>query len=219
MNTSAPHPLRSRILQWGGSALEFALNRVLALDSDTQQALHRLNGRSIDLRLDAPVLAARLRVEDGRLCVGPTDDAESDLSLSATAGALLSRLLPGQTSNATPGKLRISGDIDLAQQVQKLAQQFAPDLEEALSQRLGDVLGVQVARALRSAGQTAQQIGKTSVTRVVEYVRDERGDVLGSEEMNAFLDEVDHLRDSAERLAQRVEQFKRQVDGRYPSSD
>ena len=219
MNTSAPHPLRSRILQWGGSAPEFALNRVLALDSDTQQALHRLNGRSIDLRLDAPVLAARLRVEDGRLCVGPTDDAESDLSLSATAGALLSRLLPGQTSNATPGKLRISGDIDLAQQVQKLAQQFAPDLEEALSQRLGDVLGVQVARALRSAGQTAQQIGKTSVTRVVEYVRDERGDVLGSEEMNAFLDEVDQLRDRAERLAQRVEQFKRQVDGRYPSSD
>lgn len=219
MNTSAPHPLRSRILQWGGSALEFALNRVLALDSDTQQALHRLNGRSIDLRLDAPVLAARLRVKNGRLFVGPTDEAESDLSLSATAGALLARLLPSQTSNATPGKLRISGDIDLAQQVQKLAQQFAPDLEEALSQRLGDVLGVQVARALRSAGQTAQQIGKTSVTRVVEYVRDERGDVLGSEEMNAFLDEVDHLRDSAERLAQRVEQFKRQVDGRYPSSD
>lgn len=171
MNTSAPHPLRSRILQWGGSALEFALNRVLALDSDTQQALHRLNGRSIDLRLDAPVLAARLRVENGRLFVGPTDEAESDLSLSATAGALLARLLPSQTSNATPGKLRISGDIDLAQQVQKLAQQFAPDLEEALSQRLGDVLGVQVARALRSAGQTAQQIGKTSVTRVVEYVR------------------------------------------------
>ena len=219
MNTSAPHPLRSRILQWGGSALEFALNRVLALDIDTQQALHRLNGRSIDLRLDAPVLAARLRVENGRLFVGPTDEAESDLSLSATAGALLARLLPSQTSNATPGKLRISGDIDLAQQVQKLAQQFAPDLEEALSLRLGDVLGVQVARALRSAGQTAQQIGKTSVTRVVEYVRDERGDVLGSEEMNAFLDEVDHLRDSAERLAQRVEQFKRQVDGRYPSSD
>ena len=219
MNTSAPHPLRSRILQWGGSALEFALNRVLALDSDTQQALHRLNGRSIDLRLDAPVLAARLRVKNGRLFVGPTDEAESDLSLSATAGALLARLLPSQTSNATPGKLRISCDIDLAQQVQKLAQQFAPDLEEALSQRLGDVLGVQVARALRSAGQTAQQIGKTSVTRVVEYVRDERGDVLGSEEMNAFLDEVDHLRDSAERLAQRVEQFKRQVDGRYPSSD
>ena len=219
MNTSAPHPLRSRILQWGGSALEFALNRVLALDSDTQQALHRLNGRSIDLRLDAPVLAARLRVENGRLCVGPTDDAESDLSLSATAGALLARLLPGQTSNATPGKLRISGDIDLAQQVQKLAQQFAPDLEEALSQRLGDVLGVQVARALRSAGQTAQQLGKTSVARVVEYVRDERGDVLGSEEMNAFLDEVDQLRDHAERLAQRVERFKRQVDGRYPSSD
>ena len=203
----------------GRQCPEFALNRVLALDSDTQQALHRLNGRSIDLRLDAPVLAARLRVENGRLCVGPTDDAESDLSLSATAGALLARLLPGQTSNATPGKLRISGDIDLAQQVQKLAQQFAPDLEEALSQRLGDVLGVQVARALRSAGQTAQQIGKTSVTRVVEYVRDERGDVLGSEEMNAFLDEVDQLRDHAERLAQRVERFKRQVDGRYPSSD
>lgn len=217
MNMPPGNAWRSRVLQFGGNALEFALNRVLALDTDSQQALQRLNGRSIDLRLEAPVLNARIRVQDGCLRVGPTDDSESDLSLSATAGALLSRLLPGQTGHATPGKLRIAGDIDLAQQLQRLAQQFAPDLEEALSERLGDVLGVQIARALRSVGQNALQMSKAGLERVVEYVRDERGDVLGSAEMNAFLDDVDQLRDHAERLGQRVERLKRQVDARYPS--
>lgn len=219
MNMPPGNALRSRVLQFGGNALEFALNRVLALDTDCQQSLQRLNGRSIDLRLEAPVLNARIRVEDGRLRVGPSDDSEADLSLSATAGALLSRLLPGQASQATPGKLRIAGDIDLAQQLQRLAQQFAPDLEEALSERLGDVLGVQIARALRSVGQNAQQMSKAGLERVVEYVRDERGDVLGSAEMNAFLDDVDQLRDHAERLGQRVERLKRQVDLRHPSND
>ncbi|MEZ5455748.1 MAG: SCP2 sterol-binding domain-containing protein [Lysobacteraceae bacterium] len=217
MNMPPGNAWRSRVLQFGGNALEFALNRVLALDTDSHQALQRLNGRSIDLRLEAPVLNARICVEDGRLRVGPTDDSESDLSLSATAGALLSRLLPGQTGHATPGKLRIAGDIDLAQQLQRLAQQFAPDLEEALSERLGDVLGVQIARALRSVGQNALQMSKAGLERVVEYVRDERGDVLGSAEMNAFLDDVDQLRDHAERLGQRVERLKRQVDARYPT--
>lgn len=219
MSTPSSSAWRSRLLQLGGDALEVALNRVLALDGDSQQALQRLNGRRVDLRLEAPVLTARIRVEDGRLRVGPSDDSEADLSLSATAGALLSRLLPGQASQATPGKLRIAGDIDLAQQLQRLAQQFAPDLEEALSERLGDVLGVQIARALRSVGQNAQQMSKAGLERVVEYVRDERGDVLGNAEMNAFLDDVDQLRDHAERLGQRVERLKRQVDVRYPSND
>ena len=176
-----------------------------------------LRSRVLHFGGKAPVLNARIRVEAGRLRVGPTDDSESDLSLSATAGALLSRLLPGQTGHAAPGKLRIAGDIDLAQQLQRLAQQFAPDLEEALSERLGDVLGVQIARALRSVGQNAQQMSKAGLERVVEYVRDERGDVLGSAEMNAFLDDVDQLRDHAERLGQRVERLKRQVDARYPT--
>ena len=219
MSTRRENPLRSRLFQVGGSALEFGLNRVVSLDADSQQALRRLHGRSIDLRLEAPVLAVRIRVEDTCLRVGPTDDAESDLSLSATAGALLARLLPGQTASAAPGKVRISGDIELAQQVQKLAQQFAPDLEEALSQRLGGVLGVQIARALRSIGGTAQHAGKTGLQRVAAFVRDERGDVLGGEEMNAFLDDVDQIRDHAERLGQRVERFKRRMDERFPATD
>ncbi|MEO6517786.1 MAG: SCP2 domain-containing protein, partial [Pseudoxanthomonas sp.] len=46
-----------------GRALEAALNRALALDPDTQQALKPLDGRQIALTLDAPALALQITVE------------------------------------------------------------------------------------------------------------------------------------------------------------
>ena len=58
-----------------GRALEAALNRAVALDPDTRDALQPLNGRSVVLALDAAEnpLAMRLLVDGDRLRVGPVD--------------------------------------------------------------------------------------------------------------------------------------------------
>ena len=85
-----PNPL----LALGGQALEFALNRAVALDPDLPGQLQSLEGRSIELELAAPKLAARIEVQAGRLAVGPAQPTrEPDLSLKATLGAVLSRVL------------------------------------------------------------------------------------------------------------------------------
>src|SRR5690606_28403445 len=71
---SSPFPL-SALKPLAGRALELALNRALALDDDTGQALSRLDGRRVALHLAAPPLAMSIRVDGDALRVGPADDA------------------------------------------------------------------------------------------------------------------------------------------------
>lgn len=205
MTDPAPHPLRAAL----GRALELALERALALDPETRAALAALEGRELALALQAPALALRLRVEQGRLRVGPERGAEPDLSVRATLGALLAPLLPGAERGALPvGQLRISGDAELARRVQQLAQRYAPDWEEAFTRVLGDVAGVALARALGRALEWARRSGATLARDGADYLAEESRDLVPKAELEVFLDEVDALRDAVERLQRKVDRVR-----------
>jgi ubiquinone biosynthesis protein UbiJ len=199
------------LLTLGGQALEFALNRAVALDPDLPAQLDTLEGRCIELELAAPRLAARVEVREGRLKVGPAQPAnEPDLSLKATLGAVLSRVLPG-AAQATPGRMKIAGDIELAQALQRIAQRYSPDLEAALSARLGDVLGVQVAKALRAAVEGGRRGTREFAEAGADYLRDEAGVLVGRAELDAFCEDVDGLRDSVERSERRLQRLQQRL--------
>ena len=74
-NAAMPVPPTSRPFpNWkipAGRALEAALARALALDPETREALSRLDGRRVALRVDQPPLALQLTVDGERLRVGP----------------------------------------------------------------------------------------------------------------------------------------------------
>jgi ubiquinone biosynthesis protein UbiJ len=205
--STAPNPL----LALGGHALQFALNRALQLDPDMAAELAALEGRSIELELAAPRLLARITVERGALKVGPAQVGnEPDLSLKATLGAILARVLPG-AAPASPGRLKIAGDVELAQALQRLAQRYSPDIEAALSARLGEVVGVQVAKGLRAAFGSVSTGARELAEAGADYLRDERRDVLGRAELEAYLEDVDSLRDDVERTERRVLRLQRRL--------
>lgn len=198
-----------------GRALEVALERALALDPETRAALSRLHGRSIVLRLDGPPLALQLSVAGERLQVGPVDESRApDLAIRSTLGGLLAQL-PGliggdrRDGAAAPvGRIRIEGDAELARQLQQLAQRFDPDWEQPFAAVFGDVLGVQIARAFASALGQARATGASLARSAAEYLTEESRDAVGREELEAFLDDVDALRDDVERLAVRIRRLR-----------
>ncbi|RPE74693.1 ubiquinone biosynthesis accessory factor UbiJ [Vulcaniibacterium tengchongense] len=200
-----------------GRALEAALERALALDPDTRAGLRALEGRRLALHLAAPPLALQLRVEDARLRVGPLDDAAPDLSVRATLGGLLAQLpaLAGLRDDAAPapGKLRIEGDADLARRLQRLAERFDPDWQQPFAQAFGDVLGVQIAEAFAAAFRHARDAAGALARASAEYVTEESRDVVARDELHAFCDDVDALRDDAERLAARVARLRAAAGG------
>ena len=191
-----------------GRALEQALNRVVALDPDTAEALRGLGGRRIGLALEAPPIALELAVADGRLVVGPPKD-DPDLGVRATISGVLSQLPFLRPPGSTPvGKVRINGDAELARQLQKLAQRFDPDWDEPFTRALGPVLGPQAARVLRDALAGGAKFAQGFSRDAVDYLVEERRDLVGKAELAAFHDDVDEVRDRVERLAARLARLR-----------
>lgn len=208
-----------------GRALEAALNRAVALDPDTRDALQPLDGRSVVLALDAAEspLAMRLLVDGDRLRVGPVDAEQTpDLAVRSTLGGVLSfgmqTLLPkllGKRDDdeaAVPvGRMRIEGDAELARRLQRLAERFDPDWQQPFTAVFGDVLGVQIANGVAAALRQARVGGQKFAETAAEYLTEESRDVVPRAELDAFHDDVDTLRDDAERLAARIARLKKSI--------
>lgn len=194
-----------------GRALEAALNRALALDPETRDALRGIDGHTVVLQLDAPPLALQVRVSGERLEVGPVESArEPDLSVRSTLGGLIAQLPWFKRDDAPPvGKIKMSGDAELARRLQRLAERFDPDWQLPFVRVFGDIAGVQVAKAVGAALRQARIVGRNVAESAAEYVTEESRDVVAKAELHAFHDDVDTLRDDVERLAARVARLQR----------
>ncbi|HEX7915951.1 ubiquinone biosynthesis accessory factor UbiJ [Rudaea sp.] len=193
------------LLQRLGNALEFALNRALALDAETQLRLSALEGRRIGVDLRGTGLAFAISVAGGKLIVGPHSEKSGDLNLRAAPASLLAfALRRGDDDAVAPGKVEISGDADLARRMEKLMRGFRPDIEEAFAQTFGDIVGVPLARTLQRAFAYARESAHATAQDTAEFLREESRDLVAPAEMETFLDDVDALRERADRLEARV---------------
>jgi ubiquinone biosynthesis protein UbiJ len=198
-----------------GRALEAALNRALALDPETRDGLRALDGQRVALALEplaagAQPLALQVRVDGERLVVGPVaGEREPELSVRSTLGGLLAQLPMFRRQDAPPvGRMKLSGDAELARRLQQLATRFDPDWQQPFAAVFGDVLGVQVANAVAAAFRHARDAGRDLAATAAEYVTEESRDVVARAELDAFHDDVDALRDDAARLAARVDRLR-----------
>lgn len=217
MTAAAPDSLLPRPLRaLAGRALERALNHAVALDPDTRQRLATLDGRHLDVHLDGPGLALSIRVDGEHLRVGPpAAEAPPGLKVRATPGSLLAMALRhgGDDGHIAPGRVEIAGDAELARRLEKLAQRYQPDLEEAFTRSVGDVLGVPMARAFSAALTHLRRSAGHGVEDAADWLRDEAQLAVAPAQMDAFLDQVDLLRERSERLDARLTRLARQLPG------
>jgi len=207
MNTSVS--IFDSLKPLAGRALEQALNRVLALDPDTRAAISKLDQRRIQLALEAPAIALEISVDGDQLRVGPVQDSEADLGIRSTISGALSQLPFFRSSNAAPvGKVRINGDAELARQLQSLARNFDPDWDKPFAEVFGVVIGPQISKALREAFKQGLVVAKKFSQDGVDFLTEESRDVVGGAEQAAFNEDVDDLRDRAERVLARFEKLK-----------
>ncbi|MDE2271106.1 MAG: SCP2 sterol-binding domain-containing protein [Xanthomonadaceae bacterium] len=204
-NAWIPHPLR----RLGGLALTLALNRLVALDPEARAAIDKLEGRRIGVHLKGPEIAFSIAARNGTLQIEPPpgagdDGSANDFEVNGTPGSLLAMALGRGDGGRPAGKVEISGDAELAHRVQKLARDYKPDFEAAFAGVFGEVAGTAIARALHDAARWTGNGARHFRDDAVDWLRDEARLTVPPSEMNAFLDDVDALRERAERLAVRV---------------
>ena len=209
MSTTEIQPQRSPnpVLKVLGRGLESALNHALSLDAETRDALGALDGRALGIEFKGTGLAMRLAVDGQRLVVGPAFAGDSQLRVKATPASLLglafARLRGDGETAIPPGQVEIAGDAELARRLERLATRFEPDIDEVFARAFGDVIGFQVARGFRRAIGLARRSASALVRDTADYLVEERRDLIAKPEMEQFLDEVDELRERADRFEAR----------------
>ena len=191
-----------------GRVLQDALNRVIALDQASVEKLQALEGRRIELHLQAPDIALAVEVQNQLLIVGPVDSTqEPDISFKSKLSGLLNSLPMFAEGKTAVGAMRISGDVELARLLQELVKEFDPDWQDTFVKTFGPVFGPQVAKMLREGFRHAKVSASNLMRSGAEFATEEARVVVSKAELNHFNAEVDTIRQQGDRLQARVDQL------------
>ena len=186
--------------------LESAINRLLDLDQDTPARLERLEGRMLRLDIEGMGITLFFAFNGMQVEVGTRSGYEPDTVISGSPVALFAMAVPDEIGNwGTPeSRVSISGDANLARDLERLFSRLDPDWEGRLSRIFGDVWGHQVAAGLRAGAEQAKDSAENAREMFSEYVQQNQGPVIRREEIEEFSAAVEDIRESVERLEARI---------------
>lgn len=176
-----------------------ALNHVVAQAPWAQEALLKHTGSTAAFAV-APFEFA-LRVDATGTFQTAGDAAEPDLRVELTPGEAV-RVMTGQASVAEVA--RIDGDAAFGATLRQLAANLRWDFEEDLSKVVGDIAAHRAAGMLRSLAAWPGMAGNRLGQAAAEFATEEAQLMPSRHEFEAWLADVDHLRDDAERLEKRI---------------
>jgi ubiquinone biosynthesis protein UbiJ len=189
--------------------IESLLNRNVAGSSRARALIERLAGRSLEVRVTPTPLRIRFSVADGRASVSSGGESEPDAVIEGTPLSLAFLAGPEPEDRIRQGSIRISGDAETAQLFQKLFQAARPDFEEELSRLVGDVTAHHVANAARGALGFGRRALDTLSRNLGEYLTEESRDLPAAPEVEAWVEQVDRLREDTDRLEVRLTLLER----------
>jgi ubiquinone biosynthesis protein UbiJ len=190
--------------------LEAGINKVLALDQDSARRLQKLEDRILQLDLEGLGITLYLTAESGAVLISLSMEGEPDTVISGTPFALFAMAAPGDTGSwDLPGsRVRISGDANLARDMEQAFSQLDPDWEQPLASLFGDVIGFQFAAGLKQGVEAVREAAQSTVEMAGSYLRDEATALVRPFEMKSFGDDVDKLREAVSRLEDRLKNLR-----------
>ena len=186
--------------------LETAINRILALDDLSVERLRRLDGRMLQLDLEGVGITLFFAFAGRHVEVGTRSQYDPDTVITGSPFALFTMAAPEEAARwgSPESRVNISGDANLARDLERLFSRLDPDWEGRLSRLLGDVWGHQVAAGLRAGAEQMKASAGSAGEMISEYLQRNQGPVARAEELETFSTAVDDLSEAAERLASRV---------------
>ena len=175
------------------------LNHLLAQNSWAIQRLARFSGKTAKFDI-APFSFACTILADGSL--QSADTAASVDALCVIAPSLLPRLAVHDEKAHT--EIRSEGDTALLTEIFFLSRNLRWDAAEDLSSITGDIAAERFVNAARSARQQVRDAAVNLSQSAAEYLTEERPLLAKPQQVSAFMQQVDTLRDDVARLEQRI---------------
>jgi ubiquinone biosynthesis protein UbiJ len=194
------------------AVIEQALNHYLALDPEGAAAFTPLEGRIIAIELKDFGTRITIIPSAGQLQLFGGYDAEPDCLIRGTPLALARMgMAERKETQIIKGEVEISGDTTLAQAFSRALAGLDVDWEEQLARIIGDPFAHQVGNQVRAAAQWGRKASASLTADLQEYLQEEARLLPTRYEIDAFLAQVDTLRDDIERAEARIERISRQL--------
>ncbi|MCU7904861.1 MAG: SCP2 sterol-binding domain-containing protein [Candidatus Thiodiazotropha sp. (ex Epidulcina cf. delphinae)] len=190
------------------ASFEQLLNQAIRLDPETPARLAPMHGRVI--RLELLGLDISLHLIPGPAGIQLFSDYEGQPDCILRGAPLDLANMRGSRRSADrlfSGSVQIEGDTDLAQRFSEFLSGLDVDWEEQLSRLTGDVIAHEIGNLVRTAIGWGRALGDTAEQDLQEYLQEELRLLPGRFETAPFLNEVDRLRDDAERLDARIQRL------------
>lgn len=192
------------------AVVEQALNRYIALDPEGAAAFAALEGRIIGIEIEGFGTRVTIIPSDRRLQLFGGYDAEPDCLIRGTPLALARMgMAERKETQIIRGEVEILGDTSLAQAFNRAIAGLDVDWEEQLARVLGDPFAHQVGNQARAAAQWARKTSESLTADLQEYLQEEARLTPTRYEVEAYLAQVDILRDDVERAEARMERLAR----------
>jgi ubiquinone biosynthesis accessory factor UbiJ len=176
-----------------------ALNHLLTQNSWALQRLARFAGKTARFDI-APFSFAYTILDDGLLCSAAA--ATSADALCVVAPSLLPRLVLHDEKAHT--EIRSEGDAGLLTEIFFLSRNLRWDVAEDLSCVTGDVAAERIVQTVQTKQQQLRDAAVNLSQAVAEYWTEERPILAKPQQVSAFMQHVDTLRDDVARLEQRI---------------
>ncbi len=176
-----------------------ALNHLLTQNSWALPRLARFAGKTARFNI-APFSFAYTILDNGSL--RSADAATSADALCVIAPSLLPRLaLSEENAHAD---IRSEGDAELLKEIFFLSRNLHWDAAEDLSHATGDIAAERIVQTARNMQQQLRDAAVNLAQAATEYWTEERPLLAKPQQVTAFMQQVDTLRDDVARLEQRI---------------
>ena len=180
------------------------INHVLKGESWALRRLQAYAGRTA--RFEVFPFALSFTVTDSGEVAASAPNVEADATFRLSPPLAL-RILARDDSAYR--EVSVSGDAEFAQSIEFVVRNARWDAEEDLSRIFGDVAAHRIVDAGRGLVRLQAQAARSIARNLSDYLVEERGVIVRRREIDVFVQEVDTLRDDAERLAQRLARLTR----------
>jgi ubiquinone biosynthesis protein UbiJ len=196
-----------------------ALNHLIAQEPWAQKLLFQHQAKVI--MVDTPIREVYLQIFDGFLSPYPVEHSseiqekeldqeiiQPSVTFTISQSALWAYMSGGKI--AALKHIKIAGDVDLAADLNRLANDLHWEVEEDLSKILGDALSTKVTKASKQFLQNGQSAFKDLQTNIKAYLVNEKNVLVDQQHFTNYKAEIRVLRDDIDRMEKRIERLMQQ---------
>ena len=200
--------------------LERALNRALSYAPATRMRLKRLAGKSLGLDLRNPSVQLTLLMEKkGVRTLSHLEEAPDAVIAGPFFTVMRNMARETSTGQWLASGVELQGDTELIQQVSVILAEQDFDVEEPLSELIGDVAAHQLTRATRGAFGFLKKAGRTLLEESGNFLQSDGKALVSREDADDFYDDIDRLRADYDRLEARWQRLEKKIRDRQTTAD